>query len=128
MDHRLALLLLLTLSLSLINSRPSQAQVSQHPNLPKPSPSPTIDPATEKKAVDLLESLAVTRRDFGRGQIGYGRPRRSPTSYGDAMKSVPAHCSPARSHTSRHTLRKPILAIANIIRSLQEFRIFASTW
>lgn len=57
MYHRLALLLLLTLTL--ISSRTSQAQVSQKPKgAPPPSASPTIDPATEKKAYDLLESLA----------------------------------------------------------------------
>lgn len=64
MYQRLALLLLLTLVLLI--SQTTHGQVIQHrPNsAPAPSPSPTIDPAIEKKALDLLESISEQSARF----------------------------------------------------------------
>ena len=62
MYHRLALLPLLTLVLLI--SQTTHGQVIQPNSAPAPSPSPTIDPATEKKALDLLESISEQSAKF----------------------------------------------------------------
>jgi hypothetical protein len=50
---------LLLLAVVLFASHAAQAQTTEEPSAsPAPSPSPTIDPATEKKAFELLESAS----------------------------------------------------------------------
>ena len=50
---------LLLLAVVLFASHAAQAQTTEEPSAsPTPSPSPTIDPATEKKAFELLESAS----------------------------------------------------------------------
>ncbi len=62
MYQRLALLLLL--ALVFLNSQTTHGQeIRRQPNS-APSPSPTIDPAVEKKALDLLESISDQSAKF----------------------------------------------------------------
>jgi hypothetical protein len=64
MYQRLALLLLL--AVVLLISQTTHGQVIQRPpnSASAPSPSPTIDPAIEKKALDLLESISEQSARF----------------------------------------------------------------
>ncbi|HEX5705056.1 MAG TPA: hypothetical protein VFX97_17795 [Pyrinomonadaceae bacterium] len=64
MYRRLALLLLLALVPLISQTTPGQ-EIQRHSNsAPAPSPSPTIDPAVEKKALDLLESISDQSAKF----------------------------------------------------------------
>jgi hypothetical protein len=64
MYQRLALLPLLTLVLLISQTTHGQVSQSQPNSAPAPSPSPTIDPAIEKKALDLLESISEQSARF----------------------------------------------------------------
>lgn len=64
MYQRLALLLLLALVLLISETTHGQVIQPQPNSAPAPSPSPTIDPAIEKKALDLLESISEQSAKF----------------------------------------------------------------
>lgn len=64
MYQRLALLLLLTLVPLISQTTHGQEIQRQSNSAPAPSPSPTIDPAIEKKALDLLDSISEQSAKF----------------------------------------------------------------
>jgi hypothetical protein len=64
MYQRLALLPLLALVLVISQTTHGQVIQGQPNSAPAPSPSPTIDPAVEKKALDLLESISEQSAKF----------------------------------------------------------------